>query len=393
MESKTETLNPYVGPRSFKLELSDQIRFFGRNNETEDIISLILGHQLVLVYSESGVGKTSIFNAKVVPALEKGFEFQILPITRIGIVTSDEKELKRIDSLNFQYPSVKDKLNIFVLNALKDLKNDGNHDGPYAIKSLSSHLKEYFPVQKCDAYEDAPDKPQVLVIDQFEELFKFNPGLFESYKNLFGFIKNNWYQQKKGFFNQVTEALKENPSLRIVLVIREDFLAQLDPFSRFVPEMLKPRYRLERLTKSSALAAIKGPLKSLYSSYYGKKTGELDGEVNLIVEELLKMRVETQDKNNGNLIGEFVEPIHLQVVCERWWRERHENRIHQEKPLPNSLNYGDLKKLVNVDNALEGFYEEAVAGASKETGIYEGDIRIWCEKKLVTSSETRRLCA
>ena len=257
------------------------------------------------------------------------------------------------------------------------------------LKAFLRVLKEYFPVQKSDAYEDAPDKPQILVIDQFEELFKFNPGIFEKYTNLFGFIKNNWYQQKKGFFNQVTEALKENPSLRIVLVIREDFLAQLDPFSRFVPEMLKPRYRLERLNKSSALAAIKGPLKSLYSSYYEKKTGELDGEVNLIVEELLKVRVETQDKNNVDLIGEFVEPIQLQVVCERWWRERHENRIHQEKPLPNSLNYQDLKKLINVDNALEDFYEEAVAGASKETGIYEGDIRIWCEKKLLTSSETR----
>jgi YVTN family beta-propeller protein len=388
METKMETINPYVGPRSFKLELRDQKRFFGRNNETEDIISLILGHQLVLVYSESGVGKTSIFNAKVVPTLEKGFGFQTLPITRIGIVTSDEKELKRIDGLNFEDPSVKDKFNIFVLNALKDLKNVGNQDGPYALKSLSSHLKEYFPVQKSDDYENAPDTPQVLVIDQFEELFKFNPGIFEKYKNLFDFIKNNWYQQKKGFFNQVTEALKENRSLRIVLIIREDFLAQLDPFSRFVPEMLKPRYRLERLNKSSALAAIKGPLKSLYPSYY-EKNGELDGEVNLIVEELLKTRVETRDKSNGDLIGEFVESIQLQVVCERWWRERHEPRIHQEKPLPNSLNHQDLMKLVNVDNALEGFYEESVAGASKETGIYEGDIRIWCEKNLLTSSETR----
>ena len=63
--------NPYVGPRPFERNDEDRIRFFGRDQETNEIVSLIFGHPLVLVYAESGAGKTSLFNTAVAPALEE----------------------------------------------------------------------------------------------------------------------------------------------------------------------------------------------------------------------------------------------------------------------------------------------------------------------------------
>ena len=49
--------------------------------------SLIYGHKLVLVYAESGAGKTSIFNASIIPTLEqRGFD--VLPLARVGIGSS-----------------------------------------------------------------------------------------------------------------------------------------------------------------------------------------------------------------------------------------------------------------------------------------------------------------
>jgi hypothetical protein len=48
-----------------------------------------------------------------------------------------------------------------------------------------------------------------------------------------------------------------------MFVIREEYLAELDAFSKLLPEMLKPRYRLERLGKDTALSAIRGPLQKL----------------------------------------------------------------------------------------------------------------------------------
>ena len=41
----------------------------------------------------------------------------------------------------------------------------------------------------------------------------------------------------------------------------------------------------------------------------------------------LKINVESSDGSLQQLEGEFVEPIHLQVVCSRWWKERKNNII------------------------------------------------------------------
>jgi hypothetical protein len=55
----------------------------------------------------------------------------------------------------------------------------------------------------------------------------------------------------------------EQRAIGIVLIIREDYLASLDPFRDSLPEKLRPRFRLELMSKTSALEAVKGPLESM----------------------------------------------------------------------------------------------------------------------------------
>ena len=88
MTTVIEELDPYIGPRFFIQEQSDRARFFGRNRETDDIVSLILGHNLVLVYAASGVGKTSIFNAKVIPTLREEYGLVLVTASRLFIAMS-----------------------------------------------------------------------------------------------------------------------------------------------------------------------------------------------------------------------------------------------------------------------------------------------------------------
>ena len=84
MQSKQEhKKNPFVGPRAFNSSEYDRLHFFGRDHEAEEILTLLLSHQLVLIYAQSGAGKTSIINAKLVPELEKE-GFKVLPIARVG---------------------------------------------------------------------------------------------------------------------------------------------------------------------------------------------------------------------------------------------------------------------------------------------------------------------
>jgi len=75
---------PYVGPRPFTLD--DRGRFFGRKDEVDETVSFVMAHPVVLIYALSGVGKSSLVNAGVVPMLrEEGYA--VLPPARVeGVV-------------------------------------------------------------------------------------------------------------------------------------------------------------------------------------------------------------------------------------------------------------------------------------------------------------------
>ena len=87
----------------------------------------------------------------------------------------------------------------------------------------------------------------------------------------------------------------------MVFVMREEYIARLDPFIDILSDRLRYRFRLERLKKNNAFLAVRMPLIQL--GLYDKA---LEDDIKDIIENL-------QDE------GEFVEPIHLQVVCQRWW--------------------------------------------------------------------------
>ena len=112
---------PFIGPRSFRRDAEDQARFFGRDLETDEIISLISAHKLILVYAQSGAGKTSIFNAQVIPALE-GLGFEILPMSRVRITsTTTASESSFVNDTKHLHDNSK-LTNLDIFNAMQSLK-------------------------------------------------------------------------------------------------------------------------------------------------------------------------------------------------------------------------------------------------------------------------------
>ncbi len=80
-------------------------------------------------------------------------------------------------------------------------------------------------------------------------------------------------------------------------------------------------------------------------------------------------------------MGEFVEPVQLQVVCQNLWQEmpRDITQITEQ----HLLAFGDL------DRPLSKFYESAISAAAAQTNIYENALRQWCQQWLITSTGTR----
>jgi hypothetical protein len=86
-EHDDQSFEPYIGPRPFRRDKEDQLRFFGRDAETDEIVALITSHQIILIYAQSGAGKTSIFSAQVIPSLER-YGFEVLPIAGVQVTST-----------------------------------------------------------------------------------------------------------------------------------------------------------------------------------------------------------------------------------------------------------------------------------------------------------------
>ena len=63
--------SPYPGLRTFEPE--ESFLFFGREEQTRELLARLADHRLLAVVGTSGSGKSSLVRAGLVPALQRGF--------------------------------------------------------------------------------------------------------------------------------------------------------------------------------------------------------------------------------------------------------------------------------------------------------------------------------
>lgn len=335
-----KTPSPYPGPRPFESDERDL--FFGRAREISELVSLIVAHRLVLLYARSGAGKSSLLNAGLIPAI-MAEGFQVLPVARLHGVAG-----QGIDESSIP--------NIFVFNALLSWAGPESDPASVASQAFGSFLLNV----PYSSDEQGLRLPRLVIFDQFEELFSLYPG--------------RW-QERTGFFQQVADSFKLDPLLRILFVMREDYLASMDSYAHLLPDQLRNRFHLELLNARSARLAVEEPLKKVGRSF-------APGVADELVQELLKVRVESASGEIVQAAGEFIEPVQLQVVCQNLWLDL--------PPDTQFISSSQLKTFGNVDQALKGYYERGIKTAQGK-GAGEAQLRNWFEQRLITPVGTRGL--
>jgi formylglycine-generating enzyme required for sulfatase activity len=344
MASNPQTYNPYVGPRPFENTQRDIERFFGRARETRDIISLLVAQSTLLVYGKSGTGKSSLLNAAIIPMLSSDEFYVELPTARVqGVIPLEELAT--------------DVPNSYMYNALAGWLREGE-DRQRARMRLADFLKSR-PISRFNA--DGDPIMRLIIFDQFEELFIAYP--------------KRW-PEREDFFKQVRDALNDDQlkPLRIVFVMREDYIAELDRYANILPDNVRTTFRLERLRREQARLAIISPLEK--TSRHFREDG-----ANELLTELLAIRGTDQSAHAQASSDEFIEPVVLQVVCENMWRL-----------LPSTVDAigsDEVRQYAQVENSLLNFYEQCVAEAVAESGVETRAIRRWFANKLITAGETR----
>jgi energy-coupling factor transporter ATP-binding protein EcfA2 len=76
--------SPYVGPRAIRTGE----RLYGRDREVARLFDLLLAGRIVLMYSPSGAGKSSLLNAGLIPRL-RAEGFVVRPTVRVGTEPPD----------------------------------------------------------------------------------------------------------------------------------------------------------------------------------------------------------------------------------------------------------------------------------------------------------------
>ena len=342
-----EKSNPYIGPWTFTRQESNL--FFGRDQEAQELLSLMLSQRLVLFYAQSGAGKSSLINARLVPGLEAE-DYFVLPIGRVGREPERRPPLEKIG-------------NIYVYNLIAYLNSQSN--GKVSNLTPKMSLAEYLHAYNAEdllaeaGVEDDEYEllPQALIIDQFEEIVTTHPEA---------------WQAREDFFIQLNAAMEADPKLWVVLSLREDFLANLEPYAYLLPGKLRARFYMQRLGEAAALEAIQGPAKE-YGRPFTKRAAEE------LVYRLRQIHTPGQKKAR---LGQFVEPIQLQILCHDLWE------LIASQPGKN-ITLKHLAEAGDVEQALGNFYNQVVLHVLENHPISELSLRIWIEKNLIIEARIR----
>ena len=340
--------NPWPGLRAFTE--NDRDFFFGRERESAELLGVVKRAHVVVLYGQSGLGKTSLLQAGLFP------------------------ELKRLDFLPFRLrfdhdeeaPSFAQQIKQALITELERAEVNA------PLPSEQETLWEYFHRRDVDFWGTRNRLcTPVIVIDQFEEVFTLGQKSERSSVRVTQFAADLESVIEHRPPESVRERLEMHPEealaydfqrqpVKFVLSLREDFLPLLDPLRSRMPSLLPHRFRLERMTAVQALAVIERGGRDLVEPEVAKEI------VEFVSTSQRKQVVRSMERRE-------VEPALLSVVCEELNRrrlERNQARI-------------TLDLLTEEQSGIiQSFYERAFDGIDNR-------VRDWVEDELLTASGYR----
>lgn len=267
--SRQTPVEPYPGLRPYRETEKDN--FFGRETDAAILIDKVLTNRFTLLFAASGVGKSSLLQAAVIPRLKSSLGENLVVVYHSDWVSETVQTVKAA-----------------VLEALQ--------------------TKEAFPQDLELAEEDLHSllslagvfvrPPLVLILDQFEEFFRYQRAT-SSFKE---------------FIDQLVAVLTDKSlAVSLVFSMREDFALELNAFKNKLPTLLFENfYRLEKLNRENTLAAIKAPVEQLGYQYEPRL-------LEWLLADLLNREYDYRAQHALAEIRMTAEPPYLQIVCAQLW--------------------------------------------------------------------------
>jgi len=346
--SGVDAENPWPGLVAFTEEL--QQFFYGRVEEADELLRRVGRKNLTVLFGQSGLGKSSLLQAGLFPRLRaEGY----LPVAI------------RLDHA-VTAPPLSQQVIAAVTRAIIDSGGRSEATTADSSETLWEHFhRRSLNLQTADGRQIRP----VLVFDQFEELFaigqaseatRSRAALFLT--ELADLVENRAPEALERQLDDSPELVKQfifdDRDYRILVCLREDYLAHLESLRQSMPSSTENRMRLTRMNGTRALEAVTSPGGRLIAAE--------------VAHQVVRFVAGGRRTEEG-LEGLEVEPSLLSLVC----RELNNRRLAMGLPqITADLVAGNRERI------LQDFYERCVADQPAA-------VREFVEDELVTDSGLR----
>jgi energy-coupling factor transporter ATP-binding protein EcfA2 len=326
-------------------EKKDRESFFGREKEVEKLYDYVNKNRVVLVYGQSGTGKTSIIRCGLansfdpsdwIPVFIKRHgnlnESLIRELSK-GVDEIQEKEISHLENKIFDNKQEAESEVFYTENG--DILTREPHSINVGVQK--SHRRTIAIILLLIKRITAKYlRPVYLVFDQFEELLIVDG---DAEKDLFISIL-------RFLVNPATTS-----SCHIIIVMREEYFAWLDQIEKELPDIADRRMRVEPVRAKVAEAIIKSSCKQF------------------------KITLEDPNYNTGQIIkalsrnGEILLP-YLQVYLDQLWRLRFKqtyasNCSFDEKYIPLMFTTQAISEFGTIEEVLSRYMIECIQTIQK----------------------------
>ena len=307
------TKNPWLGLASYEEPKNDgnDYLFCGRDEETLDVVRLIDNNLFITLYGSSGIGKTSLLRAGVIPILRRKDYFPLY--VRLS---QEPAEISYAEAIVHKLQ----KSGLTVESGAVMKHPDGND---------RLYLWNYFATTRF--LKDGREVYPVIILDQFEEVFR------EGDKAKAKLLLKQIYMLLNDELEMPDEAgYSADTNYRFVASIREDFLFVLeDSIDELSMDLYKNnRYRLRPMKPEQAMEVALVP---------GKDCIE-ESEKDKVTDRIVALA--KRDKRGD------IDTLLLSLVCAGSF----------DKKTGEKITLSDLA--VWKSNPMEVYYQDAIKGLS-----------------------------
>src|SRR4030043_51730 len=229
---ETRALNPFPGLRPFAPEESDL--FFGREKESEEVLKKLLKNRFVTVIGASGSGKSSLIYCGVLP--------------KIRNLATDESSAWKI----IKFRPGNDPLGNLANSISEKITGTGQEKITVENILLDIHLNSDGITSALNKYLLNGDNKILLVIDQFEELFRYSTLGAAGSKGV----------QAAEFVEKLVSAIIQ-PEVKIftIITMRSDFIGECAHYQGLTQLINNSNYLVPHMDSENYRQAIEGPVK------------------------------------------------------------------------------------------------------------------------------------